>query len=125
MGMGASFIEVHFTDDKTRDFRNHHLSIDVNEIKHLVTKAEQITTLLGTYEKKPIAEIETEQRIREFRRAVYLKEDQPKRTVLTEEMLTTLRPNKGIDVKEFYSLVGKKLLVDKKGFETFGDGEIG
>ena len=80
--------------------------------------------MLGNYEKKPIDAIETQERIREFRRAVYLKKNLPAGTILTKENITTLRPNKGIDARKFYDILGKKLKKDKKVFETIYEEDL-
>lgn len=145
IAMGAKVIEKHFTDNKNKEFRDHHLSADIEEMKQLVEASKKIKViktkhtdkgyvqeianatkvdpkkvkiLMGKYNKEPIPTIETLARIQEFRRAVYLREDSPVSTVLTKDNLTTLRPNKGIDAREFYKILGKKLKKEKKAFEA-------
>ncbi|OGM01762.1 hypothetical protein A3K72_01055 [Candidatus Woesearchaeota archaeon RBG_13_36_6] len=145
IAIGARVIEKHFTDNKDQEFRDHHLSVDVKEMKQLVEKSRKIKVvktkhtdkgyvqeianatmvdpkkvknLLGKYSKKPTPAVETPARIREFRRAVYLKQDSPADTVLTKDNLTTLRPNKGIDARDFYKVLGKRLKKNKKAFEA-------
>jgi N,N'-diacetyllegionaminate synthase len=124
IGMGASVIEKHFTDDKTREFRDHHLSANVEEMKNLVQKAKQIKKILGHHHKKPVESIETPERIKEFRRAVYLKQDAKKGTKLAKAMLITLRPNVGIDARKFYDVLGKKLKKDKKALEAIFEEDL-
>lgn len=121
LGMGCKVIEVHFTDDKTREFRDHHFSIDKDEMCNLVQKSRQIITLLGSYEKKPIEEVETEARIRTFRRSIYAAQDLPAGTVLKAEHLTTLRPNTGIDARKYYDCLGKTLNRDLKQYQVLRD----
>lgn len=53
VAQGASVIEVHFTDDKTRAFRDHALSFTASELIEFIVKAHQIRKSLGTAEKKP------------------------------------------------------------------------
>lgn len=117
LGMGVSAIEVHFTDDKTREFRDHHLSIDVSDMKYLLEKREQIMKMRGRYEKSPLATIETEDRIREFRRSIHVALDLEAGHILSESDVVTLRPAVGIDAREFSSILGKKLTKEKKKFE--------
>jgi N-acetylneuraminate synthase/N,N'-diacetyllegionaminate synthase len=117
MAMGARVIEEHFTNDKTREFRDHHLSSDIEEMKALVGSAEKIEELLGEYKKEPVLPIEDEQRIQQLRRAIYFKEDVPEGTIANSENLVALRPNTGIDARDFYKILGKKLKVSKKKFE--------
>jgi N,N'-diacetyllegionaminate synthase len=114
MAMGAKVIEKHFTDDKTREFRDHHISADFNEMKGLVKKARQIEILLGEYKKEPVLSIESKERIQEFRRAVYFKKDMKKGEIATSDNLIVLRPNLGIDARNFYKILGKKLKSPKK-----------
>jgi len=118
LGMGCKVIEVHFTDDKTREFRDHHLSIDKDEMFHLMRKSHQISTLLGTYEKKPVLGVETEERIRAFRRSVYVAQDLPAGTVLRADHLTTIRPKAGIDARRYHECIGKKLNCDLKRYHV-------
>jgi N-acetylneuraminate synthase/N,N'-diacetyllegionaminate synthase len=118
VSMGARVIEKHFTDNKTRDFRDHHISANQNDFRQFRNVANKIDKLLGDYQKEPIATIETTERIREFRRAIYLSKDCKMGTVLSQENMTTLRPNVGIDAKNYYTLIGKKLKKDRKAFES-------
>ena len=114
MAMGVKIIEKHFTDDKTREFRDHHISVDFNEMKGLIKKARQIEALLGEYKKEPVLPIESKERIQEFRRAVYFKKDMKKGEIATRDNLTVLRPNLGVDARNFYKILGKKLKNSKK-----------
>jgi len=118
VALGAKIIEVHFTDDKTRSFRDHHLSVTKEEINILRRNINKTIALLGSREKSPINEIETKKRIWEFRRACYLKIDCKKGDVISENNLTTLRPCQGIEANEYFSVIGKKLKVDKLAFKS-------
>lgn len=124
MAMGASILEVHFTDDKSRAFRDHQISATAEELKALIEKGKRIRTLLGRNEKKPISAIETPSRIEEFRRAVYLTQDVPAGTVLTDTVLTTLRPNRGIDARNYYSVLGRRLKIDKKAYQALDSTDL-
>ena len=116
--LGAKILEVHFTDDKSREFRDHHISITKEELIELKKNILTIQALRGVIEKKPVKEIETSERIFEFRRSCYLKHDCKPGDLITEDNLTTLRPNKGIDSRDYFKLLGKKLIVNKKAFEA-------
>ncbi len=117
VAMGSKVIEVHFTNDKNREFRDHQLSITKEEMKELIKNIKRIEIQLGTKIKKPMLPIESEQRIWEFRRSCFFKQDVSVGDIVTENNLTTLRPNEGIDAREYFNLIGKKLKVDKKAFE--------
>jgi sialic acid synthase SpsE len=126
--MKASIIEVHFTDDKTREFRDHALSATKEEIRELLgySPTEAIANeeiLLGTGEDLVTA-IETPERIREFRRAVYPKVDMAAGEILTEDKLITLRPRKGIDARDYYSLLGKEVKQEIKAFAVINENAL-
>lgn len=54
VAQGANIIEIHFTDNKyKREFRDHELSFDQNDLLSFINTAEKIKESLGRYEKKP------------------------------------------------------------------------
>ncbi|MFP4093726.1 MAG: N-acetylneuraminate synthase family protein [Cyclobacteriaceae bacterium] len=113
VAMGAEILEFHFTDSREgKTFRDHKVSLSKDEVLLLEQKISQIQALKGKAMKKPL-EVEAEHRI-SFRRAVYPARDLTAGTVLRPEDLVTLRPNHGIDAREFDQLVGKKLKADVK-----------
>ena len=114
---GARILEVHFTDDKSRVFRDHHIAMDANDIRELKKKIDLILNVNGNSLKVPVAEIETEERIKEFRRACYLKKSYPVGTVISEDMLTCLRPCVGIPAEEVFSIIGKSLSCEVKALQ--------
>ena len=124
VALGAKILEIHFTDDKSRDFRDHHISITKEELIELKKNILTTQALRGSIEKKPVKDIETTERIFEFRRSCYLKHDCKSGDEITAENLTTLRPNKGIDSRDYFRLLGKKLLVNKKAFEAIYWNEV-
>ncbi len=124
IALGASVIEKHFTDDKKRSFRDHHLSAEPEEFRALIRQAARIKTLLGSYEKAPVSAVETAERIREFRRGVYAARDLPAGTLLTEDDLITLRPLAGIDARAYTSVLGKRLTKAKRAHEPLYEEEL-
>ena len=44
--------------------------------------------------------------------------------VITEENLTTLRPNRGIDARNYFDLIGKKLLRPVAAFHALSNDDI-
>ena len=114
---GARVLEVHFTDDKTREFRDHHIAMNATDIKALKEKIDTILEITGSGLKAPVAEIETASRVKEFRRACYFKKDQTAGTLITEDMLTCLRPCNGIPANEVFSVIGKELKDDIRALE--------
>jgi len=53
IALGAKLIEFHFTDNKKRKFRDHHLSINLSDLRKLRRNADVIKNMLGEYYKKP------------------------------------------------------------------------
>ena len=70
--------------------------------------------ILGSEVKKPVKHIETSDRIREFRRACYLIKDVNKGQIITQDLLTTLRPNIGIGANDYFNLIGCEANSDLK-----------
>jgi len=113
VAMGAEVLEFHFTDDRSgKEFRDHKVSLTCTEVQELVGEIKLIKSLKGDPVKKPV-EIELENgHDKSFRRAVYPKTDIKAGETLTEQNLTVLRPNHGIDARDYFNLIGKKAKVD-------------
>lgn len=109
--MGAEILEFHFTDEREgKQFRDHKVSLMPAEVKELIREIGKIKAYQGSAEKQPVAiELENQHEV-SFRRAVYPLKDLPTGTVLNEENLGVLRPNHGIDARDFDKLLGKTLL---------------
>lgn len=107
--MGAQVLEFHFTDSREgKVFRDHKVSLTPAEIRDLIEEIKLIKTLQGNAEKQPVAvELENKHEV-SFRRAVYPSRDIVAGEELTEENLTVLRPNHGVDSRMFESLIGKR-----------------
>lgn len=120
--LGAQILEFHFTDDKTREFRDHKLSLTGEELQELRTYAEQIPLLRGTAE-KAVKEQELQNRLT-FRRAVYPARDLPAGHTLAAEDLVVLRPNEGIDAARYFELIGRRLTRDVAALEPLAEGDL-
>ena len=125
VAMGAQVIEMHFTDDREgKEFRDHKLSVTRDEMREFVSKVAKIKELQGTYEKRVMpSEIEHNHLV-SFRRAVYPAKDLPAGSVLTRDNIITLRPNVGIDGKDYFKVLGKRLKVSKKAYERLSWDEL-
>lgn len=111
--MGADALEFHFTD--TRDgklFRDHEVSLDVQEVISLKEKIKHLKTFQGDGVKLPQpSEINSGHEI-SFRRGVYLIREVKKGEIINVEDLVFLRPAHGIDARDYQSLIGTKALRD-------------
>jgi len=113
VAMEAEILEFHFTDSREgKAFRDHKVSLTPSEIHELITEIKLINKLKGDSNKKPTQiEIENEH-VTSFRRAVYPARNITAGEIVKPEDLTVLRPNHGIDAREFDKLIGKKAQFD-------------
>ena len=108
--MGAEILEFHFTDTrKGKKFRDHSISLTSKETKSLIEKIKRIKKIMGSEVKKPTKNEIKSKNIISFRRAVYPKKDLKKGHIISENDLSYLRPNHGIDARNFKKLIGKKI----------------
>jgi N-acetylneuraminate synthase/N,N'-diacetyllegionaminate synthase len=107
--MGAEVLEFHFTDCKDgRGFRDHRLSLDGDDLRRLIMSLDAIRTLQGTGEKRPLPIEIDNGHPRSFRRAVYPARDIAAGETLDEGNLCVLRPNDGIDAREYDRVLGRR-----------------
>lgn len=116
VAMGAQLLEFHFTDSREgKQFRDHKVSLTQAEVLGLIDKIKRIKDLQGDPIKRPLS-VEGDHTV-SFRRAVYPARDIPEGTIITDADLTVLRPNHGLDARDFYNLIGRKTKVDLKQFQ--------
>jgi len=118
VAMGAEILEMHFTDSRENKlFRDHKVSLTSKEIQQLIQKIKKIKLLQGHGNKAPTpAEIEANH-ITSFHRAIYPSQDIEAGTIINENNICVLRPNTGIDAKDWEKLIGKRLKTSKLRFE--------
>ena len=107
--LGARVVEFHFTDTREgKDFRDHKVSLQAEEVNDLSMRINRFFKLLGSSEKIPL-DIEIENgHVISFRRALYLNQDVKAGTTITKNMISSLRPNKGISAWDIDKLIGLK-----------------
>jgi sialic acid synthase SpsE len=115
---GAEVLEFHFTDDRTgKTFRDHHVSLTPDEVRAFCADLDQLQVLLGDGIKRPLSsEIDTGH-VTSFRRAVYCRHAISQGQVIGADDLVVLRPNHGIDARQFDDLVGKRAARDLQALE--------
>ena len=106
---GARIVEKHFTVDKHySDFRDHQLSADPAEMKHLVERIREAELVLGSGEKKPSAsEADVEHLLR---RSVAAARDLEKGAVIGMADITWVRPGGKVAPGDEAVVLGKRLL---------------
>ncbi|HQW95775.1 MAG TPA: N-acetylneuraminate synthase family protein [Saprospiraceae bacterium] len=113
--MGAEILEFHFTDTREgKVFRDHKVSLIPFEIKELINEIKLIKSLRGNKVKAPTASEIENGHIASFRRGVYPSRDIKSGEIFTEENITVLRPNHGIDARNFENILGKYSSTDLK-----------
>jgi len=108
VALGAKVIEKHFTLDKNMPGPDHKSSLSPSELKALVTGIRHIETALGDGKKKPTkSEIWGRENVR---KSLYSNSDIRKGSRITERMIITKRPAKGLMPKHFKKVVGRVAL---------------
>lgn len=108
VALGASIIEVHFTDKKTdRDFHDHTLSFEPQELKSFIESANKIKESLGAYGKS-VQPCEMDL-IPLVRKGVVAARDLAVGEVVSDDDLAYARPATTYKASDRSSLVGQKL----------------
>jgi sialic acid synthase SpsE len=109
VALGACVIEKHFTDDKTRPGPDHPHAMDFEDFKLMVDNVRTLEVALG----KPGKEVypEEHETVVLQRRCIRATMELLEGTVLTQDMLTVLRPapKDSIPPKHLLELIGKRL----------------
>lgn len=123
--MGAEVLEFHFTDRKeNRQFRDHQLSLDNPDLKSLIRALDEVRTLQGAPVKQIAPSERAHDHVRSFRRAVYPSRDIADGEVLDHESLCVLRPNHGIDARDYDQVVGRRTRRAFRRHEPFDWGAL-
>lgn len=114
--LGAEIFEKHFTLDRSMEGPDHAASLEPEELKEMCVAIRETDIILGSPEKKP-TEHELEVRVA-ARRSVTLAQDVAAGVILTQEMLTLMRPGDGISPIHLEDMVGKTLINNMSAGET-------
>jgi N,N'-diacetyllegionaminate synthase len=119
VALGASILELHFTDNKkSTSFRDHLVSFDKSDLIELRKKITLIKDLLGDGIKRPMkSEIENNH-LTSFRRALYPSRNISKNEIVCEEDFVALRPEHGLSARLISDIVGKKTKRNLAKLET-------
>lgn len=105
VGMGATFIEKHFTLDKNMLGPDHKASITPKELEELCAKLKKASTMLGTQEKR-VSESEREN-ITVVRKSIVASCNIKKGELFTEKNLTCKRPGMGMSPMRWHEILGR------------------
>ncbi len=106
LGLGASFIEKHFTLDKNMPGPDHKASITPDELKELCDNINTAEIMLGCRDKK-VTDSER-QNIFVARKSIVAKCKIKKGEILSMDNITCKRPGNGISPIHWYEVIGKK-----------------
>lgn len=116
VALGATVIEKHFTLDRNLPGPDHKASLEPDELKAMV-KAIRNTELAinGSGRKEPS---NSESKNKEVaRKSLHLARNIARGALLVEDALIPLRPGNGISPMEWNKVIGRRLKIDKAGFE--------
>ena len=121
VALGASLIEVHFTDQKEgRTFRDHSLSFTADDLKTFINTANEIRLSLGRYGKY-VQPCEKEN-IPLMRKGIIAAKDIKAGDILTEENLMYARPATQFHAEDMVNLLGKRVNRDiQRGYLILKD----
>ena len=113
VGLGAKFIEKHFTLDKNMSGPDHKASITPEELEELCAGVHKAEIMLGSEEKK-VTDSERKN-IFVARKSIVAKRKIEKNEIFSENNITFKRPGNGISPIHWYEVLGKKA---EKDFEV-------
>jgi len=113
VSLGANVVEKHFTLSRKLKGPDHRFALEPEELKEMVRNIRNIEKSLGSGIKKPVEkEIKKEKLIR---RGIVAMRDLERGKKITSNDITTKRVGEGaILPKDFYKILGKKLLCNTK-----------
>ena len=110
--LGASFIEKHFTLDRTMPGPDHPFALEPDELAAMVAGIREARAALGNGRKEGPGPEEREEMYELARRSLIATRDLPAGTVLEADMITVKRPGFGIPPKQLDLVLGRELKVD-------------
>jgi sialic acid synthase SpsE len=112
--LGATFIEKHFTLDKTLPRGDHALSADPEDLRKLVAEIGRIESMKGMRDNAISVEEAANKRV--MRRSLHAAKDISSGERIMLDAIAVLRPEDGLSPNELDKLIGKTVCVDiKKG----------
>ncbi len=113
VALGATFIEKHFTLNRSHGGVDSAFSMEPSEMRQLVLETERAWQALGRIKYGPT---EAEKQSLTFRRSLYAAENIKAGEVFNTHNIRAIRPGYGLATKYFEKIIGKKAKTDiKKG----------
>lgn len=112
VAMGATVIEKHFTLDRNMEGPDHKASLDLTELKQMVSAIRNIEKAIGNGLKEPSTSELTNKSV--ARKSIVASREIKRGEIFSEYNLTTKRPGTGISPMKWYEVIGKKAVKDFK-----------
>jgi N,N'-diacetyllegionaminate synthase len=123
VALGACVIEKHFTTDRTLCGPDHKASLEPEELKSMISAVRNVEASLGDGLKRPsVDELKTAQCAR---RSLVAARRIAAGTLVTEDMVTILRPGTGLPPAMKAGICGKRVLQDLEAGELFSVENLG
>ena len=114
IGMGANILEKRLTISRSIPKNGHWKSLEPNEFKDWIKDVRSYEKSLGKYDIVPTKEDIRQSKL--YLKSIYINRDIPKNTKIKENMLSSMRPARGISVENIDKILGKKIKIGlKKG----------
>jgi N,N'-diacetyllegionaminate synthase len=109
--IGAKIIEKHFTlDNNYSKFRDHQLSLNPDNMKHLVDSIRSVEYMMGKEQK--IIQLSEKKNLSSMRRSLYLSKNINKNSKIKAQDVSIVRPFVSLEPLDFNKVVGKTAKVD-------------
>lgn len=110
VALGATFIEKHFTLDKSLPGPDHVASVTPDELRQLCDDVKRAEVMLGNYDKAVTASELKNKNV--ARKSIVAKREIRKGEIFSEENITCKRPGNGISPMHWHGVLGKRAECD-------------
>lgn len=114
IAQGATVVEKHFTDDRSKKTVDSEFSLEPHEFELLVKEGARAAVCIGSISYGPT---EKEKPSLRYRRSLYVSQDISAGSELSAENIKPVRPSGGLPTKYYEDILGKKIVCNK----TAGD----
>ncbi|MGI8952504.1 MAG: N-acetylneuraminate synthase family protein [Chitinophagaceae bacterium] len=121
--LGARVIEKHITYSRAAEKKaEHHFSLEPSEFKLLVNGIRNVEAALGSYDLVRSSNEKVNKL--KYRRSLHVNKDLSAGHILTHDDISVLRPATGATPSDYDFYIGKKLLIEKKSWNSLNPKDI-
>ena len=122
--LGAKVIEKHFILDKKDKSYDKKFSINSEQLSKLSLYSKLIQQAFSKKNNPNNFYNKGEDKSKNFKRSIYVKENLKKGSILTSDNIVSLRPKKGIESKNIFKVLGKKINKSKKKYSSLNYNDL-